>query len=1720
MPSSPATPHRPSNRGGSAKTSPTKPKPLDIGVPLGIYDTNSVRAKVRKWQQQGGGVITATDVVYYEDEGENSTTETKPTTPKPTQRKRSNSTPRKRLVSDEHWKLNRSSTQTAAAKLPPPKRLSQYTINEQASSPRLGRKEGRKDEEAGAKPSSRSRDRDRADSTVRERRKSRVSRDVDSANESKAEEDEVKQKGSSKSTSRPGTADRPHTGELLEPFESPGKRDDVPEIDTDWAASEADFTELSRRRARGPNPAPKARGSVKPPKGGIFGQMLDESRKMFARPEPPKAAPARGSKIEAWLSATSDPFLEDMDPDVEVPAPLKTKANRAKQGHQQEGKHERRAKSEASPESDSRRKSVTRRHARSRAGSSASERKRSFEEKGSLKQSKRDRSSHSHRRKSSEHRHSRSSSGAKEAVILEKSTGVEAEGLDTDSHLLSEGSEVSGNNAPVPLVRKRPIPSTGLHRLSTIASIDTLSTGDGGQSQVYAPSSLPDALESAPGQDRNDAEERDKFDPDSLPAVSSQLKRRLTTHDDLISVLSVPNTRTRSLRSARSLRTNKSRATNATVADLLKELTADEIKYMRELKTLVGGVIPVLLTCVLSRSDSAIAAGLFRPSTDPKDELNFTKPIVDMGVAIERLKTLHKRIPQDNSDSLLTWAQGAQRVYREYLRAWRLGFRDVIVNLAPLEEGEAAQNADTKSLDEGMARDENGDVVNSDGEKVDVAYLLKRPLVRLKYLAKTFKGINMLAPSPKAEEVVAVYQSLVTEARRRAREERARLEDESAASVDATRARDPATLGALTDVTVNRSRRVRARDFFNLSLYHSTGQIIDCRAELLLRDNGPDNGAGGDLLICEIDHADRWLLFPPVDLACVSARSGETKGELVVMLRSPSGQPRTWQELLCLRIEEEDIAFEWIQLLGQYPKPPAICRTQSFIERAKQRQRAQTARSNDTPPLEKVPLSPTNVDIPIGEKIASRTQRRSLTPKGSLSDPSTIFETASATESRTSLSVVTRDSDHAPSPQPQLSILHSRDPRKTPLLDERTSAGLKRSKAKRVNRNGESSPLSPQKETQLDSDLNTAPATPGRSHDDNQKSSGPISGIAREKKPYSVQQTPKTPTRDAPDWESPRVSSVPSMDLPSIPKIRKGSSQSYITESLLSASDDEDYAPLESYSLPGSPTKSRDHSRSNSDSSQTNDDEPPPPPPPHSRSPSSTTGSSLSNTPILSPTNPRQRRRGSSPLKHEYEPSTASDTYSDSDTSTVRRYEMYSDSDYSASDTSDDSDDELASTLLPVEAPNRPKSTLAASSSSSLSPSNSASQGGYRSVPSQPAKSSTAIASVFVWSDKGTWETVLTDDCKIVVSPGLIEAYERDISLMSSDEDEGTHGKKGKLLVGLELTPLVPIRRGTAIDISVRSPPTEGSKIDWSNNIMFRSRNADECEALYSLINQARINNPTYIALQNARGPFADQPAPMDSSAKTGGWFGWPRRRKSYRASNSPRSLADHSESSVGTMSSAFSALKKFGTGSKMFNLSRSSITSRSAKEDSLHSSSVGSGSHHSSSGIGRIAAAIKGADGIGLSNAKIRLYVRETQSKWRDMGAARLTIMPAPSAPPRRPGTAGSRRSDTSNPADGDTSPRTSGSVSPRRPAEPEKRIIVRGKTRGEVLLDVCLGESAFERVARTGIAVSVIENNENGAMPKQGGVTGKLTKIYMIQMKSEAEAAYTFGLVGKLRY
>jgi hypothetical protein len=287
---------------------------------------------------------------------------------------------------------------------------------------------------------------------------------------------------------------------------------------------------------------------------------------------------------------------------------------------------------------------------------------------------------------------------------------------------------------PLPSIGRRP-PTTGEHRLSTIASVETFSTSSsatGTESELSQTTVTQATVLTAPT--------ASSLSRNSQKSKNSGLKRRLTKHSDLVSVLSLPDgvepDRTTSIKSARSIRTTRTRIENATVQDLMRELAEDEAKYIRELNTLVGGVIPVLLTCVLSKSDSAIASGLFDPHSDSSTtDPSFTKPIVDMGIALEKLKSLHKRIPLVDANAFVNWALSAHQTYSDYLAAWRAGFNDVVVNLAPASPSQSGD----EQTDLDMPRDKNGDVLGSNGQRADVSYFLKRPLVRIKYLEKVIK---------------------------------------------------------------------------------------------------------------------------------------------------------------------------------------------------------------------------------------------------------------------------------------------------------------------------------------------------------------------------------------------------------------------------------------------------------------------------------------------------------------------------------------------------------------------------------------------------------------------------------------------------------------------------------------------------------------------------------------------------------------------------------------------------------------------------------------------------------------------------------------------------------------------------------------------------------------------------------------------------------------------
>jgi hypothetical protein len=483
--------------------------------------------------------------------------------------------------------------------------------------------------------------------------------------------------------------------------------------------------------------------------------------------------------------------------------------------------------------------------------------------------------------------------------------------------------------------------------------------------------------------------------------------------------------------------------------------------------------------------------------------------------------------------------------------------------------------------------------------------------------------------------------------------------------------------------------------------------------------------------------------------------------------------------------------------------------------------------------------------------------------------------------------------------------------------------------------------------------------------------------------------------------------------------------------------------------------------------------------------------------PALTPNFFKKNRRSSSPLKHEYAPSSGSESFSESD------YTEYDHDDESV--TSDSSaGDEKVSTIGELKTfPNlggykpmaqaSPPDTTYSPSDPSLAPSQSASQAPYRTVPTYDDKASSAVASIFAWVDAGLWDSLHPEECFVVVSPGLIEAFDLAQAQSAPGDEYKSPSTRGvKPLIALELTPLVPLRRGTALDISIRSPPTANSLYKPGANVMFRSRSTEECEELYFMINRARINNPTYIALQNARGPMqqSNWGEAMDrrNQARTSpSWWNLNSKKGStYRSKGSRRlDSTAGTESSIGTMNSAFSALRRFsGSGNRLFNIAKSTITSREGPGSrSTYSDSLSSGA------VTPMGIDPRLGTPLGLTDMKIRLYLRESASKWRDMGSARMTIVLPP-------------RPDPETPAD----PRTVGQ---------EKRIIVSGKTKGETLIDATLGESCFERVARTGIAVSVWEeqvgpNGELGQVGAVGGVNGARAKVYMVQMKSVSRIAF----------
>lgn len=299
---------------------------------------------------------------------------------------------------------------------------------------------------------------------------------------------------------------------------------------------------------------------------------------------------------------------------------------------------------------------------------------------------------------------------------------------------IGSNSSIGPFPADTGLPRRKP-PTNGYHELSTIVSEASDSTHQSDTISTLSQSTI--IPETSTLTRSTDLSRGSRSRSQKAPG----LKRRLTKHSDLVSVLSLPDngqllppSQTRGVRSGgRLVRKTSKLVDNTPLEDLLEEFADDEFYYQKELKTLVDGVVPVLLTQFVHDTNQA-AKEVLGPSSMRAEKL-MAKAVVEMGMSLEKLKDFHRRVPVSDIHAVLLWLDSVHPIYDNYLDVWRLGFQDLIVNLAPA----AGRPEDEDSLVNAMPRNEDGDVLDESGEPVDVAHLLKRPLIRIKWMVKLLK---------------------------------------------------------------------------------------------------------------------------------------------------------------------------------------------------------------------------------------------------------------------------------------------------------------------------------------------------------------------------------------------------------------------------------------------------------------------------------------------------------------------------------------------------------------------------------------------------------------------------------------------------------------------------------------------------------------------------------------------------------------------------------------------------------------------------------------------------------------------------------------------------------------------------------------------------------------------------------------------------------------------
>lgn len=899
------------------------------------------------------------------------------------------------------------------------------------------------------------------------------------------------------------------------------------------------------------------------------------------------------------------------------------------------------------------------------------------------------------------------------------------------------------------------------------------------------------------------------------------------------------------------------------------------------------------------------------------------------------------------------------------------------------------------------------------------------------------------------------YQTLNETVHRRYKEESARIEDENANNTDATRARDPRTLDLVEGVKIDRTRQVCARDVFYLDLQHSSGQRVDCRVELVLRDKPNDEG---DVLICEMDDLRRFLLFPPISKGLISARLGESRGQVVIMIRGTQGS-KEWSEVMVLDAEDAEAASEWVELLGTHPIPPhmeTIIDNTSELDALVIHLKGHKEKSDF---LMAGGLGIDEVQVPIGERIR-REAEEAASPKEHRRRPShrTTSSTGTIPESITEGSIIS-------------------EPVKD-LNDAMNKAGSlvtpKRPKASRYHERSNSQPTTPIRDR--DSGSLSDHSTPTQSREDEKNATRVTKNLDRFGPRELNHYMPKSRSSSTSSSPEPVKPSTPLRDEPVRPKSADSQHSSISATSIR-----EDGAP----------------------------------PPPVHKVP--TTPSMHKKIPSIDTPTPRAiNRRTSSPLKHEYQPSEEASSASSTE---------YSSSDDSGSYSDSSSDDEIEDDEIPDPVPiygtkvspsgsiySLPNAALPPSSST-LAPSNSASQGPYRSTPVQcPPEQMVrhTVMSLSYWNAKGQWIDIYTGPVSVVVGPGWLRAYKLDASHSSPGPDGNLNSSSSsnlndeydagaqRPLIAQELTPNVAMQRHT-IDIHVRSPPMSESSLKVKGHtIRYHMLTPIACIHFYQALYESSKNNMTYNRLEeerrvNAYGTYGAA-APTNRRKS---WFG---RRNSYRASaRAPSELT--SEQSGRSSQSRLSALRSRLSGGGTFNIAKSSIdVSQGGRPGSA---SLGSSDYSGITPPRTPTSMFSGttnsgqAVDLGSANIKIKLHHLTISHRWDDQKTCFLTVCPPP------PG-----RKQSSTLQQG-----------------LEKHIIVTRREHdhpegpGQVLVDEVVGAHCFQMVGIKGVMVTIWDDIRDesgvvGMVGKEGGVSGRQRK-YLFQVRFTAHANWIFGLV-----